>query len=237
MVENKIKVVAMSDIHGYLPKDVPECDIVCIAGDILPLDIQRDDIKSVSWLLLDFKPWADALPCDKVIFVAGNHDFVFEHLGPYIGASAKDIMETLFGKHETKLVYLQDSSFYYKDKRFYGSPWCADLTNWAFYKSNTELQKAWNNIPKSCDVLITHMPPRYMSCGTVMQPGFNYMRDFGSNELTEVILARDIKYHVFGHVHSGSHCVTETPLGTKLINVSLKDENYKVTYFFTEFEV
>ena len=237
MVEEKIKVVAMSDIHGYLPKDVPECDVVCIAGDILPLDIQRDTIKSISWLLLDFKPWADALPCDKVIFVAGNHDFVFDHIGPKIGAAASDIMQSLFGKHDTKLVYLQDNSYYYKGKRFYGSPWCADLKNWAFYKSNQDLEIVWRNIPKECDVLITHMPPRYMSCGLVMQPGFNYMNDYGSQILSEITFSRNIKYHIFGHVHSGSHCETRTPIGNILYNVSLKDENYKVTYFFTEFEV
>ena len=42
-MNEKIKVVAMSDIHGYLrPKDsLPKCDIVCIAGDILPLEIQK----------------------------------------------------------------------------------------------------------------------------------------------------------------------------------------------------
>ena len=51
---DKIKVVAISDLHGYLPKDLPECDVVCIAGDILPLDIQSDQLRSISWFCLDF---------------------------------------------------------------------------------------------------------------------------------------------------------------------------------------
>ena len=53
-----MKVVAFSDPHGYLPKvkDFPECDVVCIAGDICPLDIQRDLVESISWFLLTFKP-------------------------------------------------------------------------------------------------------------------------------------------------------------------------------------
>lgn len=73
-MNEKIKVVAMSDIHGYLPpKDsLPKCDVVCIAGDILPLEIQKNSVKSLSWILLDFKPWADSLDCDKVLFIAGN---------------------------------------------------------------------------------------------------------------------------------------------------------------------
>ena len=71
-----MKVVAFSDPHGYLPKlkDFPECDVVCIAGDICPLDVQRDLVESISWFLLEFKPWAESLPCKKVIFVGGNHD-------------------------------------------------------------------------------------------------------------------------------------------------------------------
>ena len=80
----KIKVVAMSDMHGSLPKakDFPKCDVVCIAGDICPLDVQRDLVESISWFLLEFKPWAESLPCDKVIFVGGNHDFFLHHIGP-----------------------------------------------------------------------------------------------------------------------------------------------------------
>lgn len=240
MSNDKIKVVAMSDLHGYLPKPdaLPECDVICIAGDILPLDVQNNDIKSVSWLLLDFKPWAESLRCDKVVFVAGNHDFVFERMGPATNHTGAEVMKMLLGHHkkDSKLVYLQDSSFEYKGKRFYGSPWIADLERWAFYKSEDDLRKQWDNMPKRCDVLITHMPPRYAGCGTVLQPCWNYGNDYGSQVLAEAVCCRDIKYHVFGHVHSGSHCETNAN-GTVMVNVSMKDEDYKVKYFPYEFEV
>ena len=74
-----MKCVALSDLHGDLPEDIPECDIVIIAGDILPLNIQRDKIKSTAWLCNEFKNWCNFLKCSKVIFIAGNHDFVLYH--------------------------------------------------------------------------------------------------------------------------------------------------------------
>lgn len=239
-MNEKIKVVAMSDIHGYLPpKDsLPKCDIVCIAGDILPLEIQKNSVKSLSWMLLDFKPWADSLDCDKVLFIAGNHDFLFQWIGPDQNYTGADVMKNMFGQHrkDTKLVYLQDSSYEYKGKRFYGTPWVADLKNWAFYKSDKDLESQWATIPKKCDVLITHMPPKCYGFGQVLQSSFNYGADYGSSILTELISIRDIKYHVFGHVHSGQHNSVEVN-GTVMANVSLKDEDYKVKYYPFEFEV
>jgi Icc-related predicted phosphoesterase len=237
-MDNKIKVAAMSDLHGYLPNDVPECDVVCIAGDILPLDVQSDLIKSVSWFLLDFYPWAESLPCDKVIFVAGNHDFMFQWIGTDKGYSGSEVMKKLFNIHkkDTKLVYLQDSSYEYKGKRFYGSPWVADLTNWAFYRNDDELRMIWSMLPKKCDVLITHMPPRTGNYGTVLEAGWNNGKNFGSQILAEEVSWRDIKYHVFGHVHSGQHS-DGVICGTTMANVSLKNEDYKVKYHIYEFEV
>lgn len=237
-MKKNIKIVAFSDNHGYLPKDIPECDIVCIAGDICPLDVQRDFVESISWFLLTFKPWAESLPCKKVIFVGGNHDFFLWNLGPQSNHTGSEVMKKLLGIHrkDSKLVYLQDSSFEYEGKRFYGTPWIEDLERWAFYATPEELEKKWSTIPKQCDVLISHMPPRLYDCGTVLQPGWNYGNNFGSQVLAEAITFRNIKYHIFGHVHSGSHQEMEVN-GTKLINVSIKNEDYKPTYYLTEFEI
>lgn len=70
-----MKIVCISDLHGFLykPEDVPECDVVCICGDIVPLDYQGDDVASIAWFCLEFVPWTDQLRCKKVIFIAGNH--------------------------------------------------------------------------------------------------------------------------------------------------------------------
>ena len=77
-----MKIKAFSDNHGYLPsiEEIGECDVLCICGDIFPLQEQRDYYGSLSWYLGIFYPWVQSLKCKKVIMIAGNHDFFLEHL-------------------------------------------------------------------------------------------------------------------------------------------------------------
>ena len=106
-----MKIVALSDLHGTLPTFVPECDVVVIAGDILPLNIQRKIDESICWLCNDFKDWANKLECQKVVFIAGNHDFVFEHFLENKFMNSAEIGEMIFGKNNSKIVYLCDSKY------------------------------------------------------------------------------------------------------------------------------
>lgn len=234
-----MKIVMMSDLHGYLPKpeDVPECDVVGLCGDIVPLDYQNDDVTSISWFCLEFVPWTDKLRCKKVLFIAGNHDFFLEHImygparedGTRKIRSASEVLKKLLpgnnkGKH--KLVYLRDSSFEFEGKRFYGTPWITDLPRWAFNKSEEDVEKEYSKIPFSCDVLMTHMPSSMCNMGTVLQSNYNYETNYGSEVLTDALVNRNIRYTFCGHVHSGEHNIQEYKEGCKIVNVSLKDERY-----------
>ena len=61
-----IKICGISDMHGTL-LDIPECDILCICGDILPLDIQRNIDQSIAWLAGPFQKWLLDAPCKHAI--------------------------------------------------------------------------------------------------------------------------------------------------------------------------
>lgn len=245
-MSKSLKIVALSDMHGELPKNIQECDVVCICGDIVPLDYQQNFVKSISWFLLDFKPWAETLPCKKVIFIGGNHDFFLQRLhqrGMSLPESFTEeadltwnrpstVMKSLLvGNHkgQSKLVYLCDNSYEYEGVTFYGTPWIADLTRWAFYLPEDKLAERYANIPKKLDVLLTHMPPKVANVGTVLQGGWNSLTNYGSEALAQAIKDRDINWSLCGHVHSGNHLPTLID-NTNFVNVSLKDEDYKVAY-------
>jgi len=75
-----MRCVVMSDLHGQLPfGEIPKCDVVLIAGDIMPainhsFSVQDYFLKHV------FSPWCESLPCKRVFFIAGNHDFALRGL-------------------------------------------------------------------------------------------------------------------------------------------------------------
>lgn len=237
MKQESLKIVAISDIHGYLPCELPEGEVLCICGDIMPLHVQNDMIESIAWLCREFFPWVEKQPFCKVIFTWGNHDFVGEYLATDRHGNhrkPKRVLKKLLAP--SKLVLLEDSEFIYKGYRFWGSPWCPELSNWAFYGDHNKLINKFSKIPENVDVLLTHAAPRIDSCGIVQQPGYNYMADFGCQELAEAVLEKKPKVHIFGHIHSGRH----NPYienGTTFINVSLKDEGYEPTYWPTIIEL
>ena len=251
MEEKKLKIVAISDIHGMLP-ELQECDVVCCAGDISPLEYQSDQTQMLGWFYLVFLPWVESLPCKKFVMVAGNHDFFLQNIHRrlidesdgyrrYTWRSASDVMKKLLPGNlrskYNKLIYLCDSSFEYEGKRFYGTPWIADLSRWAFYLDNDSLMEKYKNIPKKCDVIITHMPPKIEGLGEVIQGGcFNTGENYGSQELAEVLKTKDFKYALCGHVHSGQHLPVDLD-GKKLVNVSLKNEDYNEMYYPFCFEI
>jgi Icc-related predicted phosphoesterase len=247
-----MKVIALSDLHGYLPEITERVDIVIIPGDIVDLYYQNSTYKSISWFNRIFVPWALDLPCDKVVIIAGNHDFFFQRIvenkfaGKNIGIDDPSEYRNYIESESSwvvqdelilpkKIVYLQDSLFSYGGKTFYGTPWCPDLSRWAFYKSSDDLKKAFNRIPENVDVLITHTPGK-----NVNDTGVSLQRldkpEYGSQELTDAVIEKKPKWWFVGHVHSGNHTITDF-YGTNVVNVSIKDEGYEAIYGYNVYEI
>lgn len=215
-------ICALSDLHGYLPKDIPKCEVVCIAGDIVPLNIQNDIAKSFIWFGHDFLPWCEDLPCEKVLLVAGNHDFFLEVFSNthQAGKSYK------FGDN-SKVIYLCNSIYKFNHMKFYGTPNVTDLSGWAFNVEFPESKEVFGRIP-DCDVLITHtLPFDANNTGNVFASPTK--PDYGSWELRDAISERKIKYIFCGHVHTGNHKLSDWE-GHYIANVSIKKEDYSPAF-------
>lgn len=207
-----MKVVAISDSHcGHYELKMPAGDMLIHAGDFTGMGTRSE--------ILSFCEWLANQPYEHKIVVAGNHELDMElHPHEYI---------QMF--HDAGAVYLMDQTVKISGFTIHGSPWCNPYGEWAFMRDQSHQKAAYELIPKEVDILVTHNPPygildkngRGLSCG--------------SSALLDAILARDIKHHVFGHIHASSG---KDKMGTmNFYNVAVMDENYDIAKLPTEFEV
>jgi len=221
-----LKICAMSDLHGtLLPiEEIQPCELVCICGDISPLNIQANHRKMRHWLINTFKPWCESLPCDKVIFIAGNHDDITKNL---------DFMYTQFPK-DKKVTYLFHENYVYtsrsgKEYSIFGTPYCKLFGNWAFMEMDETLDKLYQDIPEGLDILLSHDAPYGYNDIILDNIAWNTGEHIGNKPLLKAVLTKQPKIILRGHLHSCSHEMIEIG-NTKHWNVSIKNEKYEPVY-------
>jgi Icc-related predicted phosphoesterase len=182
---------------------VPDGDILIHAGDAT--------IRGTIDEIVFFSDWFARLPHRHKIFVAGNHDWLFQ--------INNRLARTLL---DDEIIYLQDSMVEIEGLKIYGSPWQPWFFDWAFnLPRGAPLAEKWKLIPGDTEVLITHGPP------------FGIL-DFPPGETSvgcEMLRLRveEIrpKLHVFGHIHHSYG--TKEKFGVKFVNASICDEAYEPT--------
>lgn len=198
-----MKIVALSDTHmGHRDVKLPDGDILIHAGDATFLGTKQE--------IREFNAWLGDLPFKHKIFVAGNHDRMFQ------------VERTLAQEMLTNAIYLQDSMVEIEGLKIYGSPWQPAYNNWAFNVwTDEELARIWANIPPATDILVTHCPPAGILDGGL-----------GCRNLRARLEVVKPKLHLFGHIHRG-HGRMDFPDGISA-NVSIMDENYDLKFRPTE---
>ena len=219
-----MKICAISDLHGYLPELKP-CELVLICGDSVPLEYQASSKKTKKWYDTTFRKWAGELPCDKVLFIAGNHELHFP--------GKKIIYESLFSKDD-KITYLCHSEYIHKSKdgkeyKIFGTPYCKQFMNWAFMYPNEELEKIFKNIHNDLDILISHDNPYGYGDIVLQECPWADGSHIGNIPLAKAIEEKQPKYQFNGHLHSCEHSLIMIG-NTKHYNCSIKDEQYNPVY-------
>lgn len=206
-----MKIVCLSDTHNCNQQIVvPDGDILLHAGDAT--------INGTVGEIKNFNQWFSDLPHKIKIFVAGNHDWLFERNNSY----ARQILDS-------SIIYLQDSSVEIEGLKIYGSPWQPRFFDWAFnLNRGAELAEKWKMIPLETNILITHGPPN----GILDEvPRKYWVENTGCEELRKRVetLAEfgNLKLHLFGHIHCGYG--QNEQFGVKFINASNCDEEYLPT--------
>ena len=199
-----MKIVCISDNHNNII-GVPSGDVILHAGDATG----RGSLPEVT----KFAQWYGSLPFEYKIFVAGNHDFLFQDEP----AIARQILK------DNDIIYLEDEFVMVNGLKVYGTPHQPEFCNWAFnLERGEQLAEKWAMIPDDTDILITHSPPYGILDGApdtdwikTQKQYDEYIRDVsigkikpttkpvGCEEL--LIRVKQIKprLHIFGHIHEG----------------------------------
>ena len=199
--------------HTELNGQLPGGDLLIHAGDIMNSGRNSNDIS-------DFCKWFDGIDnYDHKIFIAGNHDRMFED-------TPRKAMEIV--NSYKSIDYLQDDWIEVGNDesmaKIYGSPWQPWFHDWAFNlpKGGPGLYSKWEAIPKDTDILITHGPPQDHL--DISGPPYNEPH-LGCALLREKVDNQPPKIHVFGHIH-GSYGY-KFHNGTHFINASVLNERYE----------
>lgn len=235
-----MKVTAISDLHGYLP-DIEPTDLLLIAGDWSPLEIQNKIFCMREWIADILVPWFNSIQAEKIVFIAGNHDFICdERVVAFIDKPnfEKDLLNPLLRKYKLlkKVKYLCNSYTKYKGIKIYGCPFVEGCRGWAF--SHPYVEVIYNDIPK-CDILLTHQPPMYRGVGKISIDGIE--AELGSWTLYEVLQRVRPNYMFCGHIHNGDHnpqVLHHSDIKKTVIqNCSIKDEDYLPTHPIITMEI
>lgn len=204
-----MKIVFISDTHGQhaslkLPKLDKETESTMLihTGDISKRG-KEDEVK-------DFLEWFEVQDYTYKIFIAGNHDFLFE-MNPTLAESFVP----------TNCIYLNNSAVKIEGIKIWGSPITPRFFDWAFNCDRGEkIREYWNQISKDTDILLTHGPAYGILDQTIQ--GLKV----GCEELIEVIEEIQPKIHAFGHIHEGYGMVNHSDI--TFINGSVLDIRYQL---------
>lgn len=206
------RIVFLSDTHNNHENIiVPGGDVLIHAGDATNYGTETE--------VENFLNWYSQLPHPYKIFVAGNHDWLYE----------KDNPRARFLTADYGIIYLQDSFVEIEGLKIYGAPWQPRFFDWAFnLNRGAEMAEKWKLIPADVDILVTHGPPH----GILDEvPRKFFIENTGCEELRKKIeeIARlgKLKFHAFGHIHCGYG--TQDFFGVKFINAANCDEAYNPT--------
>ena len=231
-IENMLNFAATSDLHGHLPDNMKPFDLLMICGDVIPLNSSHY-YGQEGFFKGKFMDWIKSLPYktpwSKVIYVPGNHDSYFEYSS---GSKKKEIENLSDGRLKILIHELYEWEYPVSDGvdslTIFGTPYCSIFGNWSFMINDDALDKKFDQIPYSTEILLSHDSPNIHGLGDITQGPFR-QTGTGNHVLAKHIDGiRPLILHC-GHFHSGRHEFQQHG-DIWMANVSYVDETYKPAY-------
>ena len=192
-----MKILVLSDTHN-LHRELPNLP----SADII---VHSGDMSMAGTgeEIMDFIDWFTALDYKYKIFIAGNHDCCLE-------GKKQEVIQSFLSEN---CYYLYNSGITIEGWKFWGIPFFFSDD----VKGNSlEIMK---QIPDDTDILISHRP----SFG-ILDNADNI--NFGCENLLNVVLRVQPRYHLFGHIHD-AYGIEESKY-TTFVNAALVDEAYRL---------
>ena len=209
MYSEGLIIDAISDTHNRHDKfSLPGGDILIHAGDATSQGTMSE--------VTTFLDWFGVQDYSHLIFVPGNHDWLFE-LNPDLAAEEC---------RKRGIILLNDSGITVEGIKIYGSAMTPTFFDWAFNRDRgVQIRRHWDLIPADTELLITHGPPHQILDYVPERNG--QLRHVGCEELALKIEQTQIKAHIFGHIHyAAGHKYLH---GRTYVNAAALDEQYSPT--------
>lgn len=222
-----MRIVALSDQHGHLPK-IPPCDLLIIAGDVCPdrfgpfLAMHAPE-QQKAWFERHVRQWLADVPATHKLMTWGNHDWCgqacsFRRDSP--GEASSTDLQILVDEGVT--LPIDDGQVF-----VWMTPWSNQFMRWAFMKPPRELADMYAQIPEGIDILVSHQPP-YGYGDRYLEVDSGKIEHLGSRELLAAIDRVRPRLVICGHIHDG-YGRTEYD-GIPIYNVTLVDEQYRLVH-------
>lgn len=224
MSKKQIKITCLSDTHNMHDQiQLEETDILIHCGDATG----RGRIHEHE----SFLNWYGKQKSKVKLLVAGNHDF---NLSEEYDSPDRAYISQLLTNND--IILLENSTYEYESINFYGSPYTPTFGRWAFMLSGQEMKDNWEKIPLDTNILITHGPP-YKILDSIIEwnervqsyNGFFKNHNVGCPDLlNKVSEMKQLKLHVFGHIHESSGETFLNDNNTLFANVASLNGNYQL---------
>lgn len=194
-----MKIYALSDQHAMLDTEVPECDLLIVAGDQCPDGIggvyaRTDPRQQLHWWKREWLPWRDRQPAQHCLVTWGNHDYCGMVL-------ERDPYEREVNGRTTEVVV--DRLVEYGGLKIWLSPWSKEFCGWAFMMPEDDLRDhLLINVPPDIDIFVTHDPPHgYGDIALDYTTG--KIAHYGSKAVLETVERVKPRVVICGHFHDG----------------------------------